>query len=80
MDDPEFLAIWRKRVQPIIERLTKLWNKYGGQWVEDISSLSDLNQEGLTMATYKEFSELSGEEQYAFMAWLKEEHPKVKIS
>jgi len=67
--DKEFHKLWHKEVASDYERFEELWNITGMNWLDEISG--GLVTIVVRMEEYHEFAELSGEEQYAFVMWLK---------
>lgn len=81
MKDPAFLAFYKVKVLPFVESsLVKHWKKFGGHWIAELTGGSCEEYMGLNMDEFCDFTSMSGEEQYAFMMWLKRNHPKVTIS
>ena len=76
--NPIFEKVYRQTVSPFRDELTELWNKHGGAWIKELSGgvCFDLDDVGTTMDAYRQFDEMSGEEQYAFAEWVKGEHPR----
>lgn len=76
--DPDFEKIYMVGIYPMIDRLQILWKKHGFNWLEEISGgLSGIDTTGVEVTDYKEFHSLSGEEQYAFYQYLKQQNKEI---
>ena len=76
--ESDFDKIYSQTVNPSYKALEELWNKHGAKWLEHISGGLCGDSYGTEMEVYKEFSELSAEEQFAFWAWTRETKINLK--
>lgn len=87
--NPLFEGIYKAHVGLFREQLEKAWDKFGGRWISELTGTTldelenpkefdDKDEYPIHMKDYRDFGELSAEEQYAFACWLKEKEVSVE--
>ena len=71
---PLLQKVWDEYIPPHIRRYVRVWDILGGAWLSELSGsiLTELEYDRCEskMSQYREFNELSGEEQIAFVMWV----------
>ena len=78
MDNIFEKAIYRIDVSPNRKELIEAWNTHAGSWLDELTGGIMPNVEGCSYKVYHRFDELSGEEQYDFACWWKENGERVE--
>jgi hypothetical protein len=69
----EFEEIYQQTVSRNIKDLEMKWDLVGKTWLDELSGGIMPHLTGIKFSDYRRFDEMSGEEQYAFYCWLKQE-------